>query len=237
MKKGNSIYVSAIIVAAGKGTRMNMDVNKQYIDVCGKPLLTRTLQIFQDCSFVDEIIVVVNSKDIFYCKKDIIEEYGMDKVKYLVAGGTERQNSVYNGLMQVDRKTDIVLIHDGARPFVAEDTIIDCIESAIECGVSTVGVPVKDTIKVSDGGGYVEKTLNRSKLWSIQTPQAFKYDLIVKAHEKALKEGYTGTDDTVLSEEMLGVRTRLVMGSYENIKITTQEDLIFAEAIIRNIEG
>lgn len=233
--KTNNMFVSAIIVAGGKGTRMNMEKSKQYIEICGVPVLARTLRAFEDCDYIDEIIVVVNSEDMFYCKQNIVEEYEISKVKVLAAGGAQRQNSVYNGLCEVSGNADIVVIHDGARPFVSEQTIIDCIEAAVEYGVSTAAVPVKDTIKSADEEGFVDKTLERSVLWSIQTPQAFEYGIIKKAHDKARTDGFMGTDDTVLSER-LGIRTRLVMGSYENIKITTREDLLFGEAIIINKE-
>lgn len=236
MKSHKDIFISAIVVAGGKGTRMNMEKSKQYIEICGVPVLARTLKTFEDCSYIDEIIIVVNSDDMFYCKQNIVDEYAISKVKVLAAGGVQRQNSVYNGLCEVCNNADIVIIHDGARPFVKEQTIIDCIEAAVEYGVSTAAVPVKDTIKSADEDGFVDKTLERSVLWAIQTPQAFEYDIIKKAHDKAIIEGFTGTDDTVLSER-LGVRTRLVMGSYENIKITTREDLLFGEAIINKEEN
>lgn len=235
MKKSTKLYVSAVIVAAGKGTRMNMDMNKQYIEVEGIPLIARTLQVFEESSLIHEVIVVVNNNDMFYCKHNIVDAYKLEKVKLLVAGGEQRQNSVYNGLLEVNNESDIVIIHDGARPFINDEIIEDCIEAALEYGVSTTAVPVKDTIKSSEDGDYVDETLQRSKLWSVQTPQAFKYDIIMSAHKKAMEDGFTGTDDTVLSER-IGIRTRLVMGCYNNIKITTREDLVFAEAIINKAE-
>lgn len=226
--------VSAVIVAAGKGTRMNMDVNKQYIEVEGKAVLARTIQVFEDCEAVGEIILVVNQFDIVYCKQNIIDLYGFKKVKALVAGGAERQDSVFNGLNEVRPDCDIVLIHDGARPFVHIETIEDSIRTVQEYGAACVAVPVKDTIKRSDKDCFIAETLDRSVIWSIQTPQSFRYDLIMKAHIKAREDGFTGTDDAVLAERV-GFRTKLVMGSYDNIKITTQDDLIFAEAIVRKM--
>ncbi|MCX8128535.1 MAG: 2-C-methyl-D-erythritol 4-phosphate cytidylyltransferase [Clostridia bacterium] len=233
METGAGISVSVVIVAAGKGTRMNMDINKQYVDVCGKPVIARTIQAFEDCDSVNEIILVVNEADIMYCKKSIIDLYGFEKVKSVVAGGSERQNSVYNGLKEAKRESDIILIHDGARPFVREETIMACIEAARGFGAACAAVPVKDTIKKSDKDGFIAETLERNVLWSIQTPQAFKYDIIMEAHKKAEEEGYTGTDDAILAER-LGVCTKLVMGRYDNIKITTKEDLAFADAIIEH---
>ncbi|HHV30594.1 2-C-methyl-D-erythritol 4-phosphate cytidylyltransferase [Acetivibrio mesophilus] len=235
MKKSRKLWVSAVVVAAGKGTRMNMDINKQYIKVCGIPLLARTLKVFEDCSLIDEVVLVVSNSDMFYCKQNVVEAYELKKVKMLVAGGEQRQDSVYNGLIQVNNESDIIIIHDGARPFINDEIIENCIEAAQEYGASTVAVPVKDTIKSADSGGFVKETLERSTLWAIQTPQAFLKDVIIKAHEKAADDGFYGTDDTVLAERM-GIRTKLVMGSYNNIKITTREDLTFAEAVIGNAE-
>ncbi|WP_265446590.1 2-C-methyl-D-erythritol 4-phosphate cytidylyltransferase [Acetivibrio straminisolvens] len=231
MKKDRKISVSAVVVAAGKGTRMNMDINKQYIKVGGIPVLARTLKVFEDCPLIDEVVLVVNNNDMFYCKENVVEAYGLKKVKMLVAGGAQRQDSVYNGLLQVNSESDIIIIHDGARPFINEEIIENCIEAAKEYGASTAAVPVKDTIKSADSEGFAKETLERSTLWAIQTPQAFLRDIIMKAHKKASDEGFYGTDDTVLAERM-GIRTKLVMGSYNNIKITTREDLTFAEALI-----
>ena len=230
MKKSNDVFVSAVVVAAGKSSRMNMDTNKQYIEIGGVPVLARTLLAFQNCDKVREIIVVVNGQDILFCKQEIIDNYDLDKVKKLVAGGEERQESVYNGLIEVSEKCDIVLIHDGARPFVREESIYESISAAFEYGASCVAVPSKDTIKSADDDGFVNRTLDRKKLWIIQTPQAFRYELIMDAHRKAMEDGFKGTDDAVLVER-LGLPLKLVMGSYDNIKITTQEDLIIGEAI------
>ncbi|NLP14970.1 MAG: 2-C-methyl-D-erythritol 4-phosphate cytidylyltransferase [Clostridium sp.] len=235
MKIGREFFVSAVVAAAGKGTRMNMDINKQYIKVCGIPVLARTLSVFEQCELIDEVVVVVNDNDIFFCKQNIVEAYDLKKVKLLVAGGAERQNSVYNGLLQLNKDTDVVIIHDGARPFINNKIIAECIQAALVHGVSTVAVPVKDTIKLSEDGDCVNKTLERGKLWAVQTPQAFKYDILMGAHKRAAQDGFTGTDDTVLAER-LGYRTRLVMGSYNNIKITTKEDLAFAEAIVNSLD-
>lgn len=232
MKKSNEKHVSSIIVAAGKGLRMNLDVNKQYIKIDGIPILARTIQAFEECSQVDEIILVVNEYDIVYCKQNIIDAFGFSKVKTIVSGGAERQESVYNGLLQLNKACDIVLIHDGARPFIDSDGIIKSIQAADMFGAACIAVPVKDTIKSADDEGFVHMTLDRSKLWSIQTPQTFKYDIVMQAHQSAAEAGFKGTDDAVLVER-LGHRLKLVTGSYYNIKITTKEDLVLAEAIAR----
>lgn len=230
MKKLENLLISSVIVAAGKGSRMNLDMNKQYIEISGIPVIARTLSVFNDCKLIDEIVLVVNECDIVYCKRNIVDNYGFFKVKAIVAGGKERQHSVYNGLQQVNKNTDIVLIHDGARPFIREDSLIESIHAANDFGAAGVAVRIKDTVKRTDEQGFVLKTVDRSNLWAIQTPQVFNYNLIMEAHRKAEEDGFLGTDDTVLVER-LGRKVKLVEGSYDNIKITTQEDLITAEAI------
>ncbi len=222
--------ISVVIAAAGSGSRMGMDVNKQFLDIGGKPVLARTIQAFEDCSLVDEIIVIAAESEVEYCNKGIVGKYGFRKVKNVICGGEFRQQSVYNGLMQVSTDCDIVLIHDGARPFIDCKSITECIEAARETGAACVAVPVKDTIKRADDEGYIEGTIDRRSLWAMQTPQAFRYDLIVEAHRNAILEGYVGTDDAVLVER-IGRRVKLVSGSYYNIKITTKEDLAIAEGI------
>ena len=226
--------VSVVIPAAGKGSRMGMEQNKQYVEVLGKPILARTVQSFEDCSLVDEIIIAAGEEEVEYCERMIVERYGFRKVKAVIAGGASRQQSVYKGLQQVRDDCGIVLIHDGARPFIGVDSIAACISAAEENGAACAAVPVKDTIKRADTEGFVKKTVDRRSLWSIQTPQAFQYGLIVEAHHKAAVEGFDGTDDAVLAER-LGHKVRLVMCSYYNIKITTKEDLAIAEAISRII--
>jgi 2-C-methyl-D-erythritol 4-phosphate cytidylyltransferase len=222
--------VSVVIAAAGKGTRMGLDQNKQYLELAGKPLLARTIQAFEDCALIDEIIVVANEAEVGYCRENITSRYGFGKVRCVVSGGVTRQQSVFIGLKNASADCSIVLIHDGARPFIDNDSIQACIEAAAECGAAIAAVPVKDTIKRANACGFVDETLDRSSLWSIQTPQAFHYQLIVEAHRKAQEEGFDGTDDAVLVER-LGLKVRLVMSSYYNIKITTREDIAIAAAI------
>lgn len=224
--------VSAIIVAAGKSSRMGGDKNKLYIDVNGIPVIARTLRVFEECSAVDEVVLVVNANDMDLCREAIVEKYRFDKVKHIVAGGTSRQESVRNGLNVLGGATGIVIVHDGARPFVTCEQIKGSILASSEYGAAIVAVPVKDTIKVLDSQGFVSYTPGRDKLISVQTPQAFRYDLIIKAHEQAEKDGVTGTDDAVLVER-LGHKVGIVEGSYDNIKITTPEDLIIAEKIFK----
>ncbi len=222
--------VSVIIAAAGKGTRMGLDQNKQYIDILGKPLLARTIQVFADCTVIDEIVVVANEEEVGYCRENITDRYGFGKVRCIVSGGSTRQQSVFNGLMSVSPDCGIVLIHDGARPFIDEDSIMACISAAAQSGAAIAAVPVKDTIKRGGADGFVDETVDRSSLWSIQTPQAFRYPLIVQAHRRAVEEGFDGTDDAVLVERQ-DMKVQLVQSSYYNIKITTREDLAIAVAI------
>jgi 2-C-methyl-D-erythritol 4-phosphate cytidylyltransferase len=221
--------VFALIVAAGKGKRMKMAKNKQYIEIGGIPVIAKTLRQFDNHFKIDEIIVVVCADEIEYFMQSIIDEYNFNKPIKVVSGGKERQESVYNGLKNI-YGSGIVLIHDGARPFLGKDLIDRSIENALTYKAAVAAVPVKDTIKISDNDGFINQTLRREVLWSIQTPQSFDVEIITKAHERALKENFLGTDDAVLVER-IGYKTKIFMGSYYNIKITTSEDIVFAEAI------
>lgn len=222
---------TAIILAAGRGTRMNAGMNKQYLMLKDKPILAHSIEIFQKCDLIDEIIVVLNKDEEESCKKNIIGKYGYSKVKELVHGGAERQYSVYNGLMRVSSSCDIVLVHDGARPLITGAAIERCIEGVRNFGAVSCGVPIKETIKVIDENRNVKVTPRRDSIWITQTPQGFKYDILLKAHQNALEEGVTCTDDAILVEQ-LGINVRMVEGDYENIKITTPDDLIIAESIL-----
>lgn len=230
------ILANVVIAAAGKGSRMGMDENKQYMEVLGKPVLARTIQKFEDCCRINGIIVVVNETDVEFCKENITGRYEFKKVIAVVPGGTSRQQSVYNGLKCLSADCGIVLIHDGARPFIDAQDIINCIDAAEAYGAAVVAVTAKDTVKRSDTEGFVGKTLERSGLWYVQTPQGFRYGLIIEAHKKASEDGFTGTDDSVLVER-LGHNVRIVRGSCLNIKITTKEDLIFAASICEAMPG
>lgn len=221
---------SVVIAAAGKGTRMGLDINKQYIEVNGRSILAMTIQRFEECGQIDEIVIVANENEIDYCQNSIIERFGFTKVKAVVSGGETRQQSVFSGLCNVSADCGIVLIHDGARPFIRNESIIACIDAARAFGAAGAAVPVKDTIKLVSADGFIDRTIDRSGLWQIQTPQAFEYGLIMDAHRKALSEGIDATDDAMLAER-LGHKVKLVMSDYYNIKITTREDLVFAEAI------
>lgn len=226
--------VTAIILAAGNGSRMNSDVKKQYIELLGKPVLWHTICAFQESS-VDEIVIVTGEKEIEYCKQLAIES-GFYKVKKVIAGGAERYNSVYEGLIAVE-EAEYVLIHDGARPVIQSATIEKCIERVKECKACVVGVPVKDTIKIVDEEGRVEDTPNRNKLWSIQTPQAFCYSLIKESYEKMLKDDVRNiTDDAMVVELYSEEKVHMVQGEYTNIKITTKDDLVSAENFLKKLK-
>ncbi|KOA19923.1 2-C-methyl-D-erythritol 4-phosphate cytidylyltransferase [Clostridium homopropionicum DSM 5847] len=222
----------AIIVAAGKGTRMNCKQNKVFLDLKGKPILYYTIKTFEDNENIDNIILVLSEAEIEYCMNNIINKYGIKKVCKIVKGGPTRQNSVMNGLL-VAEECDLVLIHDGARPFIDNKIIDDGIKYAKIYGACACGVKPKDTIKIKSVEGFSEGTLKRDTLFSVQTPQCFKYDLILNAHKEAMNKGIDATDDTALAEEN-GDSVYLYEGSYNNIKITTPEDLIIGEKILYN---
>ena len=228
--------IIAIVLAAGRGKRMQSDVAKQYLLVRNKPVLYYSLKAFQD-SIVDEIILVTAEKEITYCKEEIVDKYAITKVSRIVAGGKERYHSVYNGL-KACKDAEVVLIHDGARPCVDEAIIERNVRMVKEHGACVTGMPVKDTIKISDAEGYVKETPRRDLIWTIQTPQTFRYDLIRNsydvflAREEEYSKQYSVTDDSMVAEIFGGIKVKLVEGSYNNVKITTPEDMVLAEAIL-----
>lgn len=221
----------AIIVAAGKGQRMGGDIPKQFLKLAGKPIIAHTLKQFDSMESIDDIVLVIDSNYAEYMQRHILDIYEFKKTISLVEGSDTRQKSVYNGLKSLPRDTDIAIIHDGVRPFIQRELIEMSIHEAIDCGGAVVGVPVKDTIKRVDGDGFIRATLDRKMLWAVQTPQTFKYDIIIDAHRQAMEDGFVGTDDSMLVER-LGISVKMLMGSYSNIKITTKEDIILANALI-----
>ncbi len=223
--------VSAIIVAAGKGVRMNDTTRKQYLDLAGRPILAHSVIALDACDLIDKLFLVIPKEDIEYCRKNIIALLELKNGLNLVSGGDQRQNSVYNALQAIDKKTDTVLVHDGVRPFIQSDKLESCILGARKFGACILGIPAGDTIKCVGKSGFIEKTLARDNIWLAQTPQAFKYELIIRAHETARHDGYTGSDDASLVER-LGVDVRIINGSKNNIKITVREDLVVARAML-----
>lgn len=222
----------AIVVAGGKGTRMGKEINKLFLKLKDKPILAHTLEKFEKNKLIDTIILVAAREEVEYCKKEIIEKYSLKKVMKIVSGGNDRRESVLNGLKAVEH-ADIVLIHDGARPFVDYKIIADGIRYAKLYGASACGVEPKDTIKLIDKSGFSKETLNRSDLFCVQTPQCFKMELILAAHEYVKDKDLVITDDTSVVEKY-GEKVFLYKGNYNNIKITTPEDLIIGENILQN---
>ena len=220
-----------VIVAAGTGSRMNMGINKQFIKLEGKEIIAYTIEKFYNNSNIEDIVVVVKEDESEFLKKEILDKYNFKNIK-IAYGGKERQDSVYNGLKLLDEKCDVVLIHDGARPFVSDKIIDKSIEEAKEHKAIVVGVPVKDTIKVIDNDKNIVDTPNRSVLWAVQTPQTFDYNILIHAYKDAFKNKFYGTDDAMLVER-IGYKVKMLEGSYNNIKITTQEDLNVGSQILR----
>lgn len=225
--------VCAIVVAAGKGSRMGSGVKKQFLELKDKPILYYSLKAFEDNEFVDRIILVTSIEEVDYCNTEIVQRYHFKKVVDVVSGGAERQQSVYNGLLAA-KGFNIVLIHDGARPFVQDFIIKNGIDYALRHGAAACGVAPKDTIKVKDEDSFSVSTLNRNTLFSVQTPQCFSYDLIFDCHNKVIQDNIKVTDDTSIVE-YYGHKVFLYEGSYNNIKITTPEDLIIAEKILEAV--
>ena len=227
---------TAIVLAAGQGKRMMSKIQKQYLELDEKPIVYYSLKVFQESSVIDEIILVVDENQKEYCKTEIVDKYHFTKVTELVNGGAERYLSVRMGLQEIGHD-GFVFIHDAARPFVSEEILQRAYEAVEECKACTIGVLSKDTVTVVDPDGYAKETPNRNYVWIVQTPQVFDVSLIKKAHakleemEKVMK--ISVTDDAMVVEHMLGVRVRLVEGSYENIKITTPEDLEIANSFLK----
>lgn len=215
---------SGIIVAAGRGRRMGKDINKVFLKIKGKEILKYTVDTFLECSSIDEIVVVTGKEDISFCEEMFSDAKKSIKV---VAGGETRQESVYNGIIAASG--DIVAIHDGARALITKELVSSAVEDAKTYGASALGVVAKDTIKLSDEEGFIKETLDRSHTYQIQTPQVFKREEIKRAHEIYGEKEVT--DDCALAE-MMGIRIKITQGSYENIKITTPEDLLSAEGIL-----
>lgn len=221
--------VSAIVLAAGRGSRMNSDVAKQYMEINGKPLLYYSLKVF-DASVADEIILVTKGSDIDYVREEIVEKYGFHKVRRIVAGGKERYNSVSKGLKACDRRNRIIMIHDAARPCITNRMILDSISAARRYKACTVAMPVKDTIKVVDENGFGTETPDRKTLYIIQTPQTFDRGILEEAYDRLRISGDSDiTDDTMVVERYLDIQSKMVEGSYQNIKVTTPEDIVIVE--------
>lgn len=229
---------TAVILAAGAGKRMRSDVHKQYLLLRERPVIYYALKTFQD-SFIDEIILVAGHGETEYCRREIIDKYHFTKVKQIVEGGKERYHSVANGLKAVDGE-GYVFIHDGARPFLTEEILLRSYQAVQEYQACVVGMPVKDTIRIVDEKGFSSMTPNRETVWQMQTPQVFAAALAKEAYEKLLvkekelkEKGIHITDDAMVVETLMDCPVKLIEGSYENIKITTPEDLDIACSLLK----
>lgn len=230
----DNLKICAVIVAAGSGKRMGARENKVFLELMEKPVLAYTLSAFQVCDIIDNIVIVTRECDMDICR-ELVKKYDIDKVSVIVTGGATRQESVYNGLKAVEPDTDIIAVHDGARALIEPECIAEVVENAIRCGASAVGVKSKDTLKMTDADMFIISTVDRESVYNIQTPQTFKTDIIMSAHEYAREHGIEATDDCALVE-MRGGKIKITEGSYDNIKLTTPEDLSVAENILKRRE-
>lgn len=224
---------TAIVLAAGQGKRMHSKVQKQFLEIGQKPIVYYSLHCFQESPRIQEIILVTSKEMIPYCEKEIVEKYGFGKVTRIVEGGKERYDSVYAGL-KACKDTDFVFIHDGARPFITVEIVERGYQAVVKTGACVLGMPSKDTVKLADEEGYIKETPDRKIVWNVQTPQIFSYKLICTAYESIQQKDMSNvTDDAMVVEQETGTRILLVEGSYQNIKITTPEDLAVAEAFLQ----
>lgn len=226
--------VVAVVPAAGLGTRMGGNTPKQYLTIGNLPLLVYSLQIFQELEEIGEVILSVPAADREYCWRKIVQPFGLEKVTKVVAGGARRQDSVRNGLAAISGRPDGVLVHDGVRPFINQVMVRKVIDCAGKTGAAVVAMPIHDTVKRVDPSGIIQETLKREELWQIQTPQVFRYDWLVEAHQQAQDHQWDVTDDAALIERM-GYPVSVVEGSCFNIKVTKPDDLVFGKAILETI--
>lgn len=222
--------IAAIIPAGGSGLRMGYKIPKTYLTFDSMPIIVHTLRLFQDSDLIDDVYLVIQEKDKEYAQKEVVEKFTLTKVRAIIGGGKERQDSVNNALSYLCPEHEFVVIHDGVRPLVGKEILEKTIQVGIEEGAAITGVPVKDTVKSLNKHGMIKKTIDRKNLFLIQTPQVFKKEVIVEAYQAAYQAQYYGTDDSSLVER-IGIPVKMVEGSYENIKITTPEDLMLAEFI------
>ena len=232
---GEKLSAAVIIAAAGSSSRMGTGVDKQFVILAGKPVLWHTINVFKQLPQIHQILVTVSPGNAERVAA-LLQQTLADIPWQIVPGGAERQDSVRNALQLVSPSVELVLVHDGARPFVEPECVLKSMQAAAETGAAVVAVPVKDTIKLADAAGGVKQTLDRSSLWQVQTPQTFRRELLLKAHEQAAAAGVVATDDAALVE-WAGGSVSLVRGSYYNFKVTTPEDLVLAEAVAAERSG
>lgn len=224
------VKAAAIIAAAGWGKRFG-NCKKQFQPLGGKPVIVHSIERFEESPSVGEVVLVVSEDSIRYCHEEIVKKFQFKKITKIVSGGEERQRSVRRGFSSISNETDIVIVHDGVRPFVTVDLIEEAVKEALKSGGAVVAIPVKDTVKESFEG-YIQRTLPRESLWLAQTPQAFRYDVLKRAYKMSDENGFLGTDESSLVER-LGIRVKLIRGSQMNVKITTEEDLLLAELALK----
>lgn len=222
---------AVVIAAGGSGTRFGGDVPKQYVELCGYPVIAHTIKNFENSDLISEIIVVTHRDYVVYCQ-DLAKNLNFRKITTVIEGGKTRQESVFKGIKQLSNDVTHVLIHDAARPNISADIIKEICETLFDCSACAVGVKVADTVKVSEDGEFISATLDRSKLWQIQTPQAFEKKLILKCHKNAAFEGFEATDDCMIAEKY-GVKIKLVEGNRANLKITDYNDLVVMEGLMK----
>lgn len=228
--------LGVVIVAAGTGTRMQSSVSKQYLLLQGKPIIIHTLEVFHSIKAVDDVVLVVGESEVTSVREMIKKYPYLNKITKIIPGGKERQSSVYEGLKQLAEEMEWVMVHDGVRPFVSQTHFNALYNEMIRSEAAVLAVQVKETIKVVNRDKEIESTPDRSMLWAIQTPQAFRLDTLIQAHKLAAEQVFIGTDDAMLVER-LGISVKVVEGSYSNIKITTPDDFLLAEAILKSTSG
>ena len=226
---------TAIITAAGYGRRMGGQKKKQFLLLGGAPILAHTLEKFQNSNLITDIILITPNEDIEFCKKEFLLKYNFTKIKKIVSGGEKRQDSVSNGLKKISHDTEIIVIHDGVRPFISARLLETAIKEAIKRGAAVAAIPVKDTLKKISASGKLGNGLNRDSIWRIQTPQVFKKEILIHAFEKARQDDFYGTDESSLVTR-IGKSVHIVKGSELNIKITTPEDIILGESIFHSLQ-
>jgi 2-C-methyl-D-erythritol 4-phosphate cytidylyltransferase len=224
--------VVAVIPAAGSGARMGLSRAKQFVDLCGKPVLAVTLSHFQECDLVDKTVVVIPHDDVDYCLREIVDRYGLTKVFKVIAGGESRQDSVRRGVEAVANCCRWVLIHDGVRPLVTRGLLARVIKAARRFRAVITGLPIKETVKEVDSQGRVLRSIDRRRLWLIQTPQVFRWEDINLAHQQALINGWEEAPDDAFLIEKMEIPVKIIQGMEQNIKVTTPQDLELARFII-----
>lgn len=225
----------AVVLAAGQGKRMKSSVQKQYLSLGGKPVLWYSLNAFEQAGWIDEIILVVPGGEERFCREEIIKKYGFQKVTEVIAGGRERYESVAFALRaSIEKQFTYIYIHDGARPFLSQDILTRARCGVEKYGACVVGMPSKDTVKIADRNGMVQHSPDRSNVWSVQTPQVFRFEWAAEAYEQFMAHPQENvTDDAMVVERYLKKPVALIEGSYRNMKITTPEDLVIAEALLQ----